>query len=239
MAVSPVPPSVRAAGSPCAAELALDKLARDWPQMREGALSGELAYAGEPVLWERVVCDAPLGTYGRMAASFLNREVRPGHTVVELGAGVGAASRHLRFPDRVRYLRTDLNPFLLRRKTLPGVPKRYDFDQPSSLRGADMVFAVNALHCAADPRRSLRHVHAMLREGGRVLLAEGHPKPSPEHPWALDFLTCQFKGWWDRTGFRNREAWTDDLRAAGFRRVQFRRLAAGAHDLGGLIWAHR
>ena len=93
------------------------------------------------------------------------------HSVVELGAGVGSASRQIALPTDVDYLRTDKNPFLLRGDLQRRVTC-YDFDTPSTLRNVDSVFAGNALHCARDYRASLSHVYETLRNGGTFLLAQ-------------------------------------------------------------------
>ena len=137
------------------------------------------------------------------------------------------------------YLRTDKNPFLLRRD-LPGRVEYYDFDTPPTQRNVDLVFAVNALHCAKDYRASLSHIHEMLRSGGTLLLAEGCPWTTVEaQPWALNILFCQFEGWWDRGGFRSRAEWISDLEEVGFRSIEWQSLQAGEHDLGGLIWGRK
>ena len=216
---------------------ALDKLRMDWPELSSGAITGETAYGISADLWQRLMCESPMGTYACLAAGLVNSCIRPGHKIIELGAGVGNASRLLEIPPDVLYIRSDKNPFLLNRRDVPGTFLRYDFDFPSSMTAADIVFAVNALHCAQNPRRTLSYVREMLRHGGTLVLAEGVPRPARNRPWALDVLFCQFKGWWDRSGFRNRSEWIDDLHAAGYTDVGYQRLLAGEYDLGGVIWA--
>ena len=216
---------------------ALDKLLEDWPQLCSGSTTGELAYAQSGDLWERLMNEPPMGTYARLTAAFLADRIRSGDKVVELGAGVGNASRLLTLPDEVVYIRSDKNPLLLKQSNLPGTPVRYDFDRPPSIADVDIVFAVNTLHCAADPRRTLSYIKQMLRPGGVLMLAEGEPRPKDGRRWPLDVLFCQFRGWWDRGGFRTRSTWMDDLCAEGYRDVGYQRLLAGASDLGGLVWA--
>jgi long-chain acyl-CoA synthetase len=218
---------------------ALDKLRADWPQLHSGEMTGEIVYASAGDLWRRLMCEPPMGTYATLAASVVNSSLNTVRTIIELGAGVGNTSRLLEIPEGVRYLRSDKNPSLLTGSKLPGTPVRYDFDLPSSMSDADLVFAVNAVHCAQDPRRTLSFVRDILRPGGMLLLAEGAPRPSGNRPWALDVLFCQFQGWWDRSGFRDRAAWIDDLRAAGYVEVGCQRLLADEYDLGGLIYARR
>ena len=133
------------AGGPAgAAADALRKLARDWPALRTGTLTGEQAYAAEAGLWERLMAEPPMGAFARLAATFVNDRAGPGDLVVELGAGVGATSRLLRLPESATFLRTDANPMLVRRRGLPGTPARYDFDEPSPVRDAAIVLAVNS-----------------------------------------------------------------------------------------------
>lgn len=219
---------------------ALDQLLADWPKLRNGEISGEEAYARAEGLWERLMCEPPMGTYAEITAELVNHYAKPGDSIVELGAGVGNTSRLLKLPANVSYIRTDINPFLLRMANLPGEPLRYNFDQACSFRDVDIVFAVNALHCAQNPRLTLQFIHDMLDEnGGSLILTEGEPISTKLRPWALDVLFCQFKGWWDRTGFRTRSVWMDDLRAVGFRELEFKQLLAGEHDLGGIILARR
>jgi SAM-dependent methyltransferase len=220
------------------AVLALRKLVADWPDLAAGRLTGEQAYARDPGLWERLMCEWPMGAYASAAAELVaERDLMHG-MVVELGAGVGATSRLLPASDDATFVRTDLNPLLLQRDGLAGAARRYDFDEPAPFRDVDLVVAVNALHCAADPRRTLGHVREALRPGGHLVLGEGSPVTHPSGtPWALNLVFAQFTGWWDRGGFRRRALWREDLEATGFRVVVDARSSAGDHDLGGVLCA--
>lgn len=234
-AVECTTPSPRANGG--AVFEALDKLIVDWPALACGDTTGEIAYASVPDLWRRLMWEPPLGSYGALAANLVNASLRPGCKLIELGAGVGNTSRLLKIPADVVYLRTEKSASLLNAADLPGTPVCYDFDAPASERDADIVFAVNAIHCAKDPGRTLSYIREMLRPGGTLIMAEGEPRPAGDRPWALDALCCQFSGWWDRTGFRTRADWMADLSAAGYTGIGYQRLVAGPYDLGGLIWA--
>jgi hypothetical protein len=100
------------------------------------------------------------------------------------------------------------------------------------------MFAVNALHCARDKTATLSHLHAMLREGGTLVLGEGQPRTDARAtPWALNPFFGLFRGWWDVGGFLSRREWLRALRDARFTQVGFAARRAGAHDLGGVIWA--
>jgi hypothetical protein len=99
---------------------------------------------------------------------------------------------------------------------------------------------VNALHCAKDKVVSLRHLFDMMRPGGVLVLGEGRPYTDQTGtPWALNLFFGLFRGWWDIGGFVAREDWFATLREAGFSQPGFAARRAGAHDLGGIIWAVR
>ncbi|MGF1663068.1 MAG: methyltransferase [Kineosporiaceae bacterium] len=116
-----------------------------------------------------------------------------------------------RFGDRLRYAVVDVDRDLVSQ----GVPDG----------GADVVLAVNVLHCARHVGRSLRHLRPAVAPGGLLLVAEA----TREHPIVL--ATMQFllspregedpPGAMDaRAGgsvFLGARAWRAELAAAGFR----------------------
>lgn len=217
---------------------ALRKLRADWPALRDGRLTGEAAFARDAGLWDSLMREPPMGRYAEQTAAFVNERARPGQTIVELGAGVGITSSLLRLPDGVRYFRTDLNPLLLRRADLPGIPRRYNFDEPPPFQDVDLAFAVNALHCAADPARTLAHLRSMLRPGGWLVFAEGSDRSDDNGlPSVMDVVFSQFTGWYDRGGFRSRDEWLADLNTAGFADLGHQPYVVGEHVLGDLFWA--
>ncbi|MEU8264301.1 methyltransferase domain-containing protein [Micromonospora sp. NPDC048999] len=217
----------------CGAADALDAVARAYPAIRAGDLTGEEVFALHDGLWGRLMTEWPMGDYARMAADALASLVGAGGTVVELGAGVGATTRLIQPIVRARGGRLVATDLLYRGA------RAADFDRPlvGQVPGADVVVATNALHCSADPAVALRHVAALLEPGGALVLAEGAPFPTPGVPWALDLLFGACGGWFDRGGFRTPEFWLGALRAAGFVRVERIRWPSGRYYLGGCFVA--
>lgn len=208
-----------------------------WPDVASGRIEGEQVFSGDPGLWKRAMTEWPMGGFARMAADFVIEHHLAGGNVVELGAGVGSCSALVATHVTDRFVRTDLQPFLLRRQKIPGTVERYDFNAPGPWHDLDTIFAVNALHCAKDKGATLGYLHAMLRAGGTLVLGEGQPYTNDRTPWALNVFFGLFRGWWDIGGFVPRAAWLAALSRAGFSRIGFAARRAGDHDLGGVIWA--
>ena len=208
-----------------------------WPDVASGRISGEQVLSGNPVLWKRLMTEWPMAGFARMAADIMIEHDLLGGHVVELGAGVGSCSALIAAHVTDRYVRTDLQPFLLKRQKIAGTVAPYDFNEPGPWRDLDTIFAVNALHCARDKGATLRHLHAMLRAGGTLVLGEGRPYTDERAPWALNGFFGLFRGWWDIGGFVPRPVWLAGLKRAGFSQVGFGARRAGDHDLGGVIWA--
>ena len=136
------------------------------------------------------------------------------------------------------FIRSDLQPFLLKRQRIAGTVQRYDFNEPGMWRDLDTIFAVNALHCAKDKLATLRHLREMLRQGGALVLGEGRPHTdAPGTPWALNTFFGLFRGWWDVGGFVSRDAGLPRSGRPASLGIGFAVRRAGVHDLGGVIWA--
>ena len=208
-----------------------------WPDIASRKIEGEQVFSGDPGLWKRAMTEWPMGGFARMTADVMIQHDLLGGSVLELGAGVGSGSTLVAGYVTDRFIRTDLQPFLLRRPKIAGTVERYDFNEPGAWRDLDTIFAVNALHCAKDKVMTLHHLFAMLRPGGALVLGEGRPHTDDHTPWALNPFFGLFRGWWDIGGFIPREDWLAALRLAGFSRVGFAARRAGNHDLGGAIWA--
>ncbi len=217
----------------------LELLAESWPRVMGGDATGETIFLFRPDLWARLMVEWPMGAYAQLAAEFLVESGELGGRVLELGAGIGGTTRRLTAHLGDGFVRTDLNAGLLRLCPAPGATAQYDFNEPGEWRDLDVVFAVNAVHCARDPGRTLGYLAEMLRPGGWCVLAEGSPATRDGLPWALTYFFGLFDGWWDVGGFRPRSDWLADLRAAGFAKVGTAPLRAGDHDLGGLVWGRR
>jgi hypothetical protein len=216
----------------------LSRLLAVWPDVAERRIEGEQVFSGDPGLWKRAMTEWPMGGFARMAADFMIEHELLGGNVVELGAGVGSCSVMVAGHVTDKFVRTDLQPFLLKRQRIVGSVERYDFNEAGPWRDLDMIFSINALHCAKDKIATLRHLFDMLREGGVVVLGEGRPHTDNRRtPWALNPFFGLFRGWWDIGGFVPRERWLAAFRQAGFSRAGYAVRRAGHHDLGGVIWA--
>jgi hypothetical protein len=209
-----------------------------WPDIAARKLEGEQVFSGDPGLWKRAMTEWPMGGFARLTADFMIEHRLLGGKVLELGAGVGSCSALVAGHVTDGFIRTDLQPFLLKRQRIAGTVERYDFNEPGKWRDLDTIFAVNALHCAKDKLATLRHLRDMLRQGGSVVLGEGQPLTDAHGtPWALNTFFGLFRGWWDIGGFVSRDRWLAALREAGFAGLGFAVRRAGVHDLGGVIWA--
>jgi SAM-dependent methyltransferase len=209
-----------------------------WPDIAARKLEGEQVFSGDPGLWKRAMTEWPMGGFARMTADFMIENGLLGGQVLELGAGVGSCSALVAGHVTGQFIRTDVQPFLLKRQRIAGTVERYDFNGSGKWRDLDTIFAVNALHCARDKLATLRHLRAMLRQGGALVLGEGQPFTDGRGtPWALNTFFGLFRGWWDIGGFVARDGWLAALREAGFAGIGFAVRRAGVHDLGGVVWA--
>jgi hypothetical protein len=216
----------------------LTRLLAVWPDIAARRIEGEQVFSGDPGLWKRAMTEWPMGGFARMAADFMIEHELLGGNVVELGAGVGSCSAMVAGHVTDKFIRTDLQPFLLKRQRIAGSVERYDFNEPGRWRDLDTIFSVNALHCARDKIATLRHLFEMLREGGVVVLSEGRPHTDDRRtPWALNPFFGLFRGWWDIGGFVPRERWLEAFKLVGFSSAGYAVRRAGDHDLGGVIWA--
>jgi SAM-dependent methyltransferase len=219
---------------------ALHLLLSSWKAIAAQNLSGEELLRFRPQFWPRLMNEWPMGEYANLAVNFLTKE-RPfrDRRILEVGAGIGAVSKRMPELGTAHYVRTDINPFIAPRG-LPGRVAYYDFNKEGIWHGFDIIFGVNAMHCARNPSLSIRFLAEMLSTGGILLLAEGQPTTTPRGtPWALNHFFGLFDGWWNIGGFRDRRAWLDDLTAAGLQEVGYCPYVSGEHELGGLVWGRK
>src|SRR5262249_13932757 len=141
-----------------------------WSDIASGKIQGEQVFSGDPGLWKRAMTDWPMGGFARMAADFMIEHQLLGGKVLELGAGVGSCSTLVAGHVTEKFIRTDLQPFLLKRQKIVGAVEQYDFNKPGPWRDLDTIFAVNALHCARDKRATVRYLFEMLRKNGVLVL---------------------------------------------------------------------
>jgi SAM-dependent methyltransferase len=216
----------------------LRRLLAVWPDIAAHRIEGEQVFSEDPGLWKRAMTEWPMGDFARMAADFMIDHDLLGGKVLELGAGVGSCSALVAGHVSDEFVRTDLQPFLLRRQKIAGTVELYDFNERGRWRNLDTIFSVNALHCAKDKLATLRHLFEMLRAGGVVVLGEGRPYTDDRGtPWALNPFFGLFRGWWDIGGFVPRQGWLAAFKHAGFSGAGYAVRRAGDHDLGGAIWA--
>ena len=237
LSVTNTPPTGAMGDAPACITRVLKGIQGALPSFKRGAFSGArvMREAGDSA-WEALMVEAPMGDYATLASRFLLARGRLDLPILELGAGVGNLSRLIHPHVSASYYRTDGSSRFLQGEW--GTEEMVvNFDEPLPGVRVDTVVAVNALHCAADVRVTLQHIHSVLNPGGMVVLGEGGPQPEGERPWALDLVFGFLDGWWDRGGFRSRATWLDDLAAVGFKDRGYSELRAGRYDLGGLVWA--
>lgn len=188
-------------------------------------------------IWSRLMRAWPMQPYADQVASFLSKRRLLDGLVIELGAGVGTASSLVAPHVRGEFICTDVMPLLMRRPPKGSRTAQYNFDDPGAWTNVSTFFAVNALHCARDKRKTLTEFNRMLKPGGIVVLAESIPTTDAAGtPWPLNMPFGLFKGWWDIGGLLSREQWLELFRETGFREQGYQRRLAGAYDLGGLVW---
>jgi SAM-dependent methyltransferase len=215
----------------------LELLRRSWPDLCAGKTDGERLMSDNYGTWATLMRSWPMQPYANQAAQFLRSRALLNGLVVELGAGVGTASALVSQHVEGRMICTDVAPFLMRRRPASSEIVRYDFDETGPWSDVNTFFAVNALHCARNKLATIMELHRMLKPGGIVLLAESVPVTDASGtPWPLSLSFGMFKGWWDRGGLIERDAWLDMFRHAGFRESGYQRRMAGDFDLGGLVW---
>lgn len=150
--------------------------------------------------------------------------------VIEVGAGTGATTTRITpyLPAHGAYQFTDVSPMFLAaaHQKFDGTPgfsaTLFDADRPPNEQGIeggyDLVLAVNALHATQDIETSLRHMRALLRPGGHLLLGEVTGAPG----W-LDLVFGTLDGWWrfddkwrENTALLTPDQWQAVLAKTGF-----------------------
>ena len=226
----------------------LDEAAAIYPRVARGETSGERALFLRARLWADYFDNAN-GYYGltnRVAARAAAARLPQGARVLEIGAGLGSATRALldeaTVPERLgAYRVTEPVAFFRRRAertlamTHPGVPLVFgelDVNQPWAAQGVpagghDLVWGVNVMHLARDLDDALREARAALAPGGSLVLGEGL-RPGPDIPVAAELPFQLLESFADvetdpetrpTAGFLTAEVWLAALRRAGFEDV--------------------
>ena len=222
----------------------LDEAAAIYPRVARGETSGERALFLRARLWADYFDNAN-GYYGltnRVAARAAAARLPRGGRVLEIGAGLGSATRALLEEPAVpgalgAYRVTEPVPFFRRRaeRTLaaahPSVPLVFgelDVNQPWKAQGIaaeqDLVWGVNVMHLARDLDGALREAHSSLVPGGFLVLGEGL-RPGPEIPVAAELPFQLLESFADvethpetrpTAGFLTAETWLAALHRVGF-----------------------
>jgi SAM-dependent methyltransferase len=216
--------------------VALVRLIRHSDRLLLGTLSGMDCISATPGLWNRMMCEWPMGDYGRTLAEYVNEHGLAKRKILELGAGVGHASKFLRIDHDTAYIKTDLNKVILRMYNRGGVLLEFDIDSDAIPdRDFNLVFASNVLHCARSKPRTLKNIFRMLSPGGQLVFSEGEPEVQPGREWCLSPLFGYLDGWWDRGGFVDQGQWNAWARGAGFSIVALEPIRCGRYIVGNLI----
>jgi SAM-dependent methyltransferase len=216
--------------------LALRRLVQHSEGILQGTLSGMDCISATPGLWSRMMCDWPMGDYGRVLAEYINVHGLARGRILELGAGVGHASRFIQIAAATVYIKTDVNKAILQMYNRGGILEAFDIDSDEiPYQQLDLVFASNVLHCAWSKEKTLKNIFRMLGPGGHLVFSEGVPEVRPNHEWCLSPLFGFFDGWWDRGGFIGLEQWTALTSSAGFSIVTSEPMRGGRNILGNLV----
>jgi polyketide synthase PksN len=220
----------------------------------ETAATGIMFPAGSFELVGPVYRDnATADHFNTVTAGAVRAEVddRPhgGIRILEVGAGTGSTSEHvfaeLSGRDIAEYCYTDISrAFLIdaERRFAGRVPyltfttfdvERDPGEQGLAAGGYDIVVANNVLHATRDITEAVRHVRALLRPGGALLLNE-----LARNEWWAHLTFGLLEGWWRPADGRRIEggpalsadSWRDVLSECGFDRVEL--LAEPARALG-------
>ena len=170
----------------------------------------------KPGLWFRLMKEWPMHGFASMTAQFLLENDLAGGNVLELGAGVGSCSALISEDVGDGYIRSDIKTFLLARQKMPGKVVKYNFNELGEWKDLDVIFSVNALHCAEDKDKTLKNMYSMLRPGGVFIIGEGVPYSGQNQvPWVLNMLLAHSMGggMW---AVLTREDWMFKLDACGF-----------------------
>lgn len=218
----------------------LDRCAAGLPAFIEGRLSGVdvIFPKGERRLWADVQGRSlHMAGYGRLLSAAVRALMPASGQILEIGAGSGSATAALL--DRVggqapvRYVVSDISPTLLRDARARFAEAKlgyaiHDFTRPAGEQGLagqrfELVFGVNALHCAADVRAALRNTLALVMPGGYLILAEG-ARPASGRVWRPELIFALLPGWWQvqtdprirpDPGFLSGAAWAELLTDVG------------------------
>ncbi|MFB6889989.1 beta-ketoacyl synthase N-terminal-like domain-containing protein [Kitasatospora sp. NPDC056327] len=159
---------------------------------------------------ERALTRGDVAVYRSLIAEEVARAARAGTgrplRVLEIGGGQGyltwPVAEALRDAGPVEYHFTDLGRSLVVAAQKEAADRGLDFltfgvldidrgGEDDELGHYDVVLAFNVLHATPDLRRTVDHVRALLRPGGRLHLLE-----AADTPRAATMTVGLFEGWW-------------------------------------------
>ena len=219
---------------------ALALLVKNSEKILLGSTNGMDCIRKKPGLWNRVMCEWPMGEYGRVLAEYINVQKHARGKILELGAGVGHASKFIKLESGATYIKSDINKTILQMYNRGHIIEEYDIDWDyTPFNDLDLVFASNVLHCARDKIKTLRNIYEMLRPGAYLVFSEGTPEVSLKREWCLSVFFGFFDGWWDRGGFISLESWSEYISSVGFITVTTKKMACDQNELGMLYVAQK
>jgi len=248
----------------------LELAAATWPGVLRGEVDGLVAlFRGERITyWERYFSPGHTlyDVHNRLGAAVAAALLEPGQVVLELGAGLGSAARALAATAEAAGVRpaaygvTDANRRFAQRaaralsREMPALNVWFaavDFDRALTDQGIapqsqDLVYACNALHCAADLLATLREIRRVLRPGGHLVLSEC-ARPTVDsvlHQEMIFLLLDSYRNvrldpvLRPVCGFLLPENWLALLEEVGFRSVGLvtNQLSPGDPLLGVVVW---
>jgi SAM-dependent methyltransferase len=223
----------------------VDEAAAMYPRVARGEVSGEHALFRKLALWTRYFHNDNryYALNNRVAARAAADRVRPGASVLEVGAGLGSATAALldllgpgaafasyRFTEPVVFFRRRAQREL--EATRPALPWTFDAldlnapwaDQGVASGSVELVWGVNVFHLARDLGAVLAEARDALAPGGWLVVGEG-VRPTVDAPAGAEFPFLLLESFTSvkldavtrpTAGFLTAEHWQRALAAAGF-----------------------
>jgi len=229
----------------------LDEAAAAFPAVARGEATGEQALLGKLALWLRYFDNrhAYYALNNRVTARAAAARLRPGASVLEVGAGLGSATEalldelgaHDGLGRIAAYRATEPVAFFSRRAervltgrypTLPFAFAALNVNDPWAAQGIapgtqHLVWGVNVFHLAHDLGAVLREARAALAPGGWLVVGEGM-RPAADAVVAAEFPFRLLESFTrvaldpvtrPTPGFLTAEHWRAALARAGFEDV--------------------
>ena len=217
----------------------IDLIVENWNEIASPLFSGERLISENRGLWLKLMTTWPMNEYAEFMSRFLKHKGLLNGRILEFGAGVGNTSKLIVNDINGEYIRTDICSKLLNKYKYSKHQEVYDFEKKCRWKDLDLIFGVNALHCAKDKEKAVINLYDGLKKNGYLVISEGQPYSNAQTPWALNYVFGLFKGWYDIGGFLDRKDWLHIFKKAGFSSYGACMLRVGNHDLGGIVWGKK